>query len=134
ETHPGSGSFVSENNDIPDQALELLFHREQSMFAEMYEARKVFEPQLLYTASKNIQQQDIEALNESLKFCEKVIEKNESPDKFSEYIDDFRSEEHTSELQSRFDLVCRLLLEKKKINIKRQSNRLKKMRDNEQRE
>src|SRR5437868_13160952 len=33
---------------------------------------------------------------------------------------DDRSEEHTSELQSRFDLVCRLLLEKKKklkINI-----------------
>src|SRR5437868_10487677 len=33
-----------------------------------------------------------------------------------------RSEEHTSELQSRFDLVCRLLLEKKKkiklINIR----------------
>src|SRR5699024_11709611 len=30
--------------------------------------------------------------------------------------DDLRSEEHTSELQSRFDLVCRLLLEKKKTN------------------
>src|SRR5699024_10388899 len=29
-----------------------------------------------------------------------------------------RSEEHTSELQSRFDLVCRLLLEKKKKNKK----------------
>src|SRR5699024_11366909 len=28
-----------------------------------------------------------------------------------------RSEEHTSELQSRFDLVCRLLLEKKKNTI-----------------
>src|SRR5438067_10508237 len=28
--------------------------------------------------------------------------------------DNLRSEEHTSELQSRFDLVCRLLLEKKK--------------------
>src|SRR5699024_11489837 len=27
-----------------------------------------------------------------------------------------RSEEHTSELQSRFDLVCRLLLEKKNID------------------
>src|SRR5689334_24664683 len=27
---------------------------------------------------------------------------------------DFRSEEHTSELQSQFHLVCRLLLEKKK--------------------
>src|SRR2546421_4555418 len=28
-----------------------------------------------------------------------------------------RSEEHTSELQSRSDLVCRLLLEKKKIKL-----------------
>src|SRR5438067_3606185 len=28
-----------------------------------------------------------------------------------------RSEEHTSELQSRFDLVCRLLLEKKKKTL-----------------
>src|SRR2546428_5094986 len=28
-------------------------------------------------------------------------------------LDAFRSEEHTSELQSRSDLVCRLLLEKK---------------------
>src|SRR5207249_9830338 len=30
-----------------------------------------------------------------------------------------RSEEHTSELQSRFDLVCRLLLEKKKKKKKK---------------
>src|SRR2546422_6995029 len=30
-----------------------------------------------------------------------------------------RSEEHTSELQSRLHLVCRLLLEKKKKNIKK---------------
>src|SRR5207249_10943881 len=29
-----------------------------------------------------------------------------------------RSEEHTSELQSRFDLVCRLLLEKKKERLR----------------
>src|SRR2546428_8289673 len=29
---------------------------------------------------------------------------------------DRRSEEHTSELQSRSDLVCRLLLEKKKVH------------------
>src|SRR5438105_5070095 len=32
-----------------------------------------------------------------------------------------RSEEHTSELQSRVDLVCRLLLEKKKIEKKNSS-------------
>src|SRR5689334_23709762 len=33
-----------------------------------------------------------------------------------EYCSDQRSEEHTSELQSQFHLVCRLLLEKKKLN------------------
>src|SRR5260221_8741261 len=32
----------------------------------------------------------------------------------------FRSEEHTSELQSHSDLVCRLLLEKKKSGQRRQ--------------
>src|SRR5437868_10095413 len=32
-----------------------------------------------------------------------------------------RSEEHTSELQSRFDLVCRLLLEKKKHSQRRRN-------------
>src|SRR5699024_12819417 len=32
-------------------------------------------------------------------------------------LPDTRSEEHTSELQSRFDLVCRLLLEKKKSKL-----------------
>src|SRR5699024_11550083 len=31
--------------------------------------------------------------------------------------DTVRSEEHTSELQSRFDIVCRLLLEQKKIAV-----------------
>src|SRR5699024_11848076 len=36
-----------------------------------------------------------------------------APQLYAEY-DTYRSEEHTSELQSRFDLVCRLLLEKKK--------------------
>src|SRR5699024_11438127 len=35
---------------------------------------------------------------------------------------ELRSEEHTSELQSRFDLVCRLLLEKK--NKKSQYSRI----------
>src|SRR5207248_11807071 len=34
---------------------------------------------------------------------------------FLPYLSRMRSEEHTSELQSPYDLVCRLLLEKKKI-------------------
>jgi len=37
-----------------------------------------------------------------------------------------RSEEHTSELQSRSDLVCRLLLEKKKTEMTTTSNTLTK--------
>src|SRR5699024_12228772 len=40
--------------------------------------------------------------------------KTHFPASYSEFLSLFlRSEEHTSELQSRFDLVCRLLLEKK---------------------
>src|SRR5438445_6499607 len=35
-----------------------------------------------------------------------------------------RSEEHTSELQSRQYLVCRLLLEKKKVNIGQETDRI----------
>src|SRR5699024_11934193 len=37
-------------------------------------------------------------------------------DMFRSTYQDDRSEEHTSELQSRFEIVCRLLLEKKKNN------------------
>src|SRR5699024_11727580 len=44
------------------------------------------------------------------KTCVKYRLTTEKPFSFST----IRSEEHTSELQSRFDLVCRLLLEKKK--------------------
>src|SRR5690349_25119730 len=36
-----------------------------------------------------------------------------------------RSEEHTSELQSRRDLVCRLLLEKKKKKKKKKNTQMK---------
>src|SRR5690625_6775927 len=40
-------------------------------------------------------------------------------DLFTQVLDKtLRSEEHTSELQSRGHLVCRLLLEKKNINIR----------------
>src|SRR5699024_12116180 len=44
----------------------------------------------------------VERFNENVNDYNELLEENK------------RSEEHTSELQSRFDLVCRLLLEKKK--------------------
>src|SRR2546428_7672189 len=39
---------------------------------------------------------------------------NSFPDAVIARVNSMRSEEHTSELQSRSDIVCRLLLEKKK--------------------
>src|SRR2546421_7217809 len=42
--------------------------------------------------------------------------KSLSDDQVADRMRTSRSEEHTSELQSRSDLVCRLLLEKKKNN------------------
>src|SRR2546422_4642919 len=45
------------------------------------------------------------------------IEARNQPEGGAEFIL-WRSEEHTSELQSRLHLVCRLLLEKKKRNAK----------------
>src|SRR5437868_2573902 len=48
---------------------------------------------------------------------EELLDFMQLADRPKTMIADYRSEEHTSELQSRFDLVCRLLLEKKnKIN------------------
>src|SRR5438309_3260024 len=46
-------------------------------------------------------------------FWPMLYESGVVPEPF-DYHDDKRSEEHTSELQSQFHLVCRLLLEKKK--------------------
>src|SRR2546429_4381940 len=43
---------------------------------------------------------------------------------------ELRSEEHTSELQSRLHLVCRLLLEKKKKPCSRQPHKISPPQDN----
>src|SRR5260221_1363409 len=45
------------------------------------------------------------------------------------YTSEARSEEHTSELQSHSDLVCRLLLEKKKKEKYRSDGHLERYRD-----
>src|SRR5206468_11651825 len=45
-----------------------------------------------------------------------ALVRNSATKSYSIWLATMRSEEHTSELQSRSDLVCRLLLEKKKQN------------------
>src|SRR3712207_7316023 len=52
-----------------------------------------------------------------------VIHRNLEPDAQAEQVR-LRSEEHTSELQSRQYLVCRLLLEKKKKKHKQHQNHM----------
>src|SRR5690625_6194333 len=59
----------------------------------------------LYALPRNFNRQKYLEVAKSLKIPAKTAEG---------YITSFRSEEHTSELQSRGHLVCRLLLEKKK--------------------
>src|SRR5260221_7189717 len=48
------------------------------------------------------------------KLMPRVLEANRHERFHREIMNEMRSEEHTSELQSHSDLVCRLLLEKKK--------------------
>src|SRR5207249_9686455 len=56
-----------------------------------------------------------EALCRMLGYGEQeLLQKNVRDVTHADDLESTRSEEHTSELQSRFDLVCRLLLEKKK--------------------
>src|SRR5207247_7290995 len=53
-------------------------------------------------------------------WCKKFGKEILSQSQFKDYArENLRSEEHTSELQSRVDIVCRLLLEKKKKHKKR---------------
>src|SRR2546421_6037789 len=52
--------------------------------------------------------------NDQSRYGDAVTQLGEATRLKPEYVEAHRSEEHTSELQSRSDLVCRLLLEKKK--------------------
>src|SRR5207249_9757623 len=54
----------------------------------------------------------LEFFMSAIGFCENVMFTRHAA-LLNLQFDSLRSEEHTSELQSRFDLVCRLLLEKK---------------------
>src|SRR5690606_41282093 len=65
--------------------------------------------------AKNLKWKAIESLDKSLETFEKKFTERGGKVIWAEDAEDaLRSEEHTSELQSRENLVCRLLLEKKK--------------------
>src|SRR5438034_8514369 len=64
---------------------------------------------------------DSRAIEESLKWSERTPAPHLSTNRLLE--SKCRSEEHTSELQSHSDLVCRLLLEKKKQRRQKSEDR-----------
>src|SRR2546421_3564090 len=57
--------------------------------------------------------EELQTTNEELQSTNEELETTN--EELQLFVGGLRSEEHTSELQSRSDLVCRLLLEKKKI-------------------
>src|SRR5256885_2686841 len=74
---------------------------------------------------QNLQKKKILNPNSKPKSKFKVLTKEKNPKYRSAYKkENSRSEEHTSELQSPCNLVCRLLLEKKKNNYKIKNNEI----------
>src|SRR5699024_12196538 len=100
-------AVYSVNPSIISNPKEIDILTYQEMRELSYAGFSVFHDEALYPAFK-----------EKIPVCIKntnnpsadgtMIVANREPDTYND-----RSEEHTSELQSRFDLVCRLLLEKK---------------------
>ncbi|GMA60749.1 FadR family transcriptional regulator [Alicyclobacillus fastidiosus] len=74
ETRPGDGSYVTENHDIPNEAIKLMFYKESRMFDELYAVRRLIEPPIFYLALEHIENVHIEKLEHILSRCKEVIE------------------------------------------------------------
>src|SRR5699024_10355295 len=74
----------------------------------------IFCMQTFISVQQNFGYSDATKMNNKAGRVERLFENSTRKVKLLKTV---RSEEHTSELQSRFDLVCRLLLEKKKKKI-----------------
>src|SRR5207249_9829418 len=74
--------------------------------------RRVFDSIIVITDRRVLDRQ-LQATMRQLEQTLGVVENIDTTSRQLKEALEARSEEHTSELQSRFDLVCRLLLEKK---------------------
>src|SRR2546427_2290713 len=68
----------------------------------------------LFRSRQQIEDQGLLSLNDAMRSVTGIHVVSSDSDRSDFYSRGFRSEEHTSELQSQSNLVCRLLLEKKK--------------------
>src|SRR5699024_12602915 len=100
----------------------LVFRRQSSSISTLFPYTTLFRSQVV-TFDRSGKSFTSNILNIAVEQDFNRVEiEGHAPDAFEQIMATFegqlapaiRSEEHTSELQSRFDLVCRLLLEKKK--------------------
>src|SRR3712207_4131020 len=113
---PAGGMFVA-SDVVP---VELIPRRSSNRLAEVapvLEARRLIEPGVARLAAQRAGDDDLEALERSIAAMREIADRGYCPedeDRFLQLDMQFhlRSEEHTSELQSRQYFVCRLLLEK----------------------
>src|SRR5699024_11391908 len=99
---------------LPDDIQDGLLHKKiTERHARSLMTLKTTEEQVEYYEKVIEQGLTVRELDDLIKSdYAKPVEKKQR--KKPKLVSKDRSEEHTSELQSRFDLVCRLLLEKKK--------------------
>src|SRR5690606_39408560 len=115
---PLSGSIVGGNYTylpIPfENGVKIVFRGEKILFHQ-FQYRELADDVAVKTFDIDFQSNEKELLN-SLSSLWGNKDAGVS-DFYPEFADGVRSEEHTSELQSRENLVCRLLLEKKKKTV-----------------
>src|SRR5690554_7126824 len=101
---------MGKTTNAMEAIVSALYDKNFDLFCELVEDRKSFHIEImdaLFEDKKNPIFEEVNTLFEDLKLMKK------------DRLVENRSEEHTSELQSRPHLVCRLLLEKKKKKKKR---------------
>src|SRR3989440_676690 len=114
---PASAARLSHRTAFTDTSL-LFFFFNDTATTEIY-TLSLHDALPIYTSELQSQAEDgiRDLIVTGVQTCDrKSTRLNSSHDQISYAVFCLRSEEHTSELQSRSDLVCRLLLEKKKTN------------------
>src|SRR5688572_32269351 len=109
-----------ETGNLPQKVAEVItesrdFHRKVEAFLEHVEQKGAAADALLDRVEKAVRALKAQAEQEQPDLA-KALKEVEDEVEEALGVQERRSEEHTSELQSQSNLVCRLLLEKKKKN------------------
>ncbi|MCL4318738.1 MAG: GntR family transcriptional regulator [Firmicutes bacterium] len=89
ETRMGDGSYVSTANNIPHEAIGLMFFRERSKYDQLYMARKVLEPPVFVLAAELITPAQIQRLEDIVATCEQSLAYGGSAEDFLALITEY---------------------------------------------